>query len=59
MDESIFNEQKVNFSVSIPQELFERMEELRNGEAFKISRSAYVVGMVREGVERLEAQNSN
>ena len=58
MNDSVFNEQKVSFSVQMPQEIFDRMEALREREHFKISRSAYVVGLIEEGVMRLEAEDN-
>jgi hypothetical protein len=59
MEDSIYKEVKSQISFQMPYDLHERMEAQRKKENYRISKSAFIVGLVREGVERLEAQNNN
>jgi len=52
-------EQKVTFSVAMPHSLFDRMEDARHREPYHVSRSAYVVGLIEEGIEARENETQS
>lgn len=59
MNESLYNGQTVIFSVSISQRLYDKMEEVRAQEPFKISRAAFVAGLIEKGLQEHEENSKN
>ena len=53
------SEQKVLFSINCPQTLFDKLEEVIEKQEFTVSRSAFVVGLIEQGLKNREEKNSN
>ena len=54
MSDGIAKEQRIIFSISVPESVFERMEKLRKVQPYKVSRSAFVVSFINEGLGERE-----
>ena len=53
------SEQKVLFSINCPQMLFDKLEKAIEDQEFTVSRSAFVVGLIEQGLKNREEKNSD
>ena len=51
------SEQKVIFSINCPLTLFDKLEEVIEEQEFTVSRSAFVVGLIEQGLKAREENN--